>query len=100
MTMDDKFTVFVYLMAHKDPSRRSPELITAHIEHLKRLHAEKRLVMCGPFLDYKGGMGGLRAASLEEARETAEKDPFISSGFEGYELRTWKLGCEENNWLA
>jgi uncharacterized protein YciI len=96
---NDKFVVYAYLMSHADRSKFSPELIAAHVEHCKKLDADGRLVICGPFLNCKGGMVALRAASPEEAKTIAESDPFISSGFETYELRTWQLACAENNYL-
>ncbi|WP_368858143.1 hypothetical protein [Paenibacillus oleatilyticus] len=42
----------------------------------------------------------IRASCYEEARSIAESDPFVSTGTESYELRTWQLSCEENNHLG
>ncbi len=96
---DAKFTVYAYLMTHSDRSKFTPALIEAHVAHLKKLDGDGRLVLCGPFLDYKGGMVVVRASSADEARRLAEQDPFISSGFETYELRTLQMACRENNYL-
>jgi len=96
---DSGFTVYAYLMSHSGRSKFTPTLIEAHVAHLKKLDADGRLVICGPFLDYKGGMVIIRASSADEARRLAEQDPFISSGFETYELRTLQTACKENNYL-
>ena len=91
--------VYAYLMTRKDPEKMSRPLVEEHVAHLKQLRAQGKLVICGPFLNYDGGMVVIRAGSETEARQTAEKDPFISSGFESYELRVWQLASEENNYL-
>lgn len=76
------------------------ELLGAHVAHLRRLDRDGQLVLCGPFQGFPGGMLVLRASSLEEARRLAEADPFVASGFERCEVRTWELSCEENNHLG
>ena len=67
--------------------------------HLRELDQAGKLVLCGPFLDYAGGMVIVQAESREEAEEIAKRDPFVASGTETYEVRTWELSCEENNHL-
>ena len=98
--MDQPFIRYVYLMSHRPGGKITPDLIQAHIAHLRRLDEGGRLVMCGPFKDYKGGMVVVKADSLEDARRIAESDPFIKDGFETYELRTWELACRENGFLG
>ena len=96
----DPFIVFVYILEPKNPGKFTPELVAAHIAHLKKLHSQERLVLCGPFASSKGGMVVVRADSAEDAVAIAEEDPFVKSGFETYQLRVWTLACEENNYLA
>lgn len=98
--MADAFVRYVYLMSHRPGGSLTPRLVADHIEHLKRLDAAGQLVLCGPFKDFKGGMVVLKAESLEAARAIAEADPFITEGFETYELRAWELACAENGWLG
>ena len=98
--MSHDFIRYVYLMSHRPDGKITPELVKAHIAHLRRLDEQGRLVMCGPFKDYQGGMVVIKADSLESARATAESDPFIKEGFETCELRTWELACRENNFLG
>ena len=44
-------------------------------------------------------MVAIRAASLEEARATAEKDPFVAGGFGSYSIRTLEQARRENGYL-
>ena len=75
-------------------------VINKHVEHLKKLDNNDQLVICGPFLDYDGGMVIIKAKLIDEAKLIAESDPFITEGFSTYELRTLELSNEENNHLG
>lgn len=75
------------------------QIVEKHIAHLKELEHRQKLVLCGPFTDYTGGMVVLAASSLEEARELAESDPFIAGGFKTFELRTLEWARQDNNYL-
>ncbi|MNI93028.1 YciI-like protein [compost metagenome] len=76
------------------------ELIRAHVQHLKQLDREGKLVLCGPFTNYRGGMVIIKASSYEEAQKIAESDPYIIADVETYELRIWELSCEANNHMG
>ena len=79
---------------------RDMPLIKAHVAHLKMLEERNQLELCGPFTDYDGGMVILKNVSYSEAKDIAENDPFVVSGAESYELRTWELSCAENNHMG
>lgn len=89
--------MYVYLMNNEKPVDR--ELIKSHVEYLKELKRQGKLVLCGPFTDYPGGMVVFVAADLDEATTIAKSDPFISSGCKSFELRTIEVANEENNYL-
>lgn len=95
-----EFTRYVILLSHLDGKKMSEDLIRAHVSYLKELEGMRKLVLCGPFADYRGGMIVVRAGSPQEARAIAESDPFVKSGLESYEIRTWHLSCEENNHMG
>ncbi|OIO06249.1 MAG: hypothetical protein AUJ52_12595 [Elusimicrobia bacterium CG1_02_63_36] len=97
--MSGEFTRFVILLSHAGKPM-TEAVIRAHVAHLKRLNDEGRLVLCGPFKDFKGGMVVVKADSYEEAKAIAEADPFVKEGVETYELRTWELSCRENNHMG
>ncbi|MDF2885968.1 MAG: hypothetical protein K0R23_353 [Lacrimispora sp.] len=89
--------MYVYLMKNEKPLNEA--LIKKHVEHLKSLKSQGRLVLCGPFTDFPGGMVVFSADNLEEATNIAKADPFISSGCKTFEIRTLELANEENNYL-
>ncbi|KAB3529406.1 hypothetical protein F8153_09235 [Alkaliphilus serpentinus] len=88
---------FMYLMNNQKPLNY--EVIESHVEYLKELKSQGKLMLCGPFTDYPGGMVIFLAEDLNEATKIAEADPFIASGFKSYEIRTIQLANEENNYL-
>lgn len=92
--------VYVYLLDQARPDLVTAELVAAHVEHIRELDDAGQLVLCGPFVDFKGGMVVLKASSAEEARAVADRDPFVASGYETFDLRTWELGNRENGYLA
>ncbi|HBL16892.1 MAG: hypothetical protein A2X36_08200 [Elusimicrobia bacterium GWA2_69_24] len=96
---DPKWIRYVILLT-KGAKPFTKELLKAHIRHLRDLGAKGQLTQCGPFTDYPGGMLIVKAESLEEAKRIAASDPFVSSGCETCEVRTWELSCEENNHLG
>ena len=89
--------MYVYLMKNEKPLNE--ELVKKHVEHLKSLNSQGKLVLCGPFTDFPGGMVVLSADNLEEATNIAKSDPFISSGCKTFEIRTLEEANEENNYL-
>ena len=89
--------MYVYFMKNQKPLNE--ELIKEHVEHLKSLKSQGKLVLCGPFSDYPGGMVVYLADNLEEATSIAMADPFISSGCKTFEIRTLEVANEENNYL-
>ncbi|KAB3538568.1 hypothetical protein F8154_01360 [Alkaliphilus pronyensis] len=88
---------FVYLM--KNLKLLNNEVINSHVEYLKDLDSQDKLVLCGPFTDYPGGMVIFLAEDKIEAIEIAEADPFIALGYKSYEIRTIEQANEENNYL-
>jgi uncharacterized protein len=80
---------FVYLMNNQKPLTK--EIIKSHVEYLSGLESEGKLMLCGPFADYPGGMVIIQAENLNEATDIANSDPFIASGCKSYEIRTLKL---------
>jgi uncharacterized protein len=88
---------YIYLMSNVNPINK--ELVKSHVEHLKELKNQGKLVFCGPFTDYPGGMVIFLAEDLEEATNIAKSDPFIASGCKSFEIRTLEPANEENNYL-
>ncbi|MFE8695900.1 YciI family protein [Cytobacillus sp. FJAT-53684] len=94
--------LYIILLSIKKGKQLTESVIREHISFLRKLEDKNQLVLCGPFLDYKGGMIIIRAKSMDEAKAIAiaESDPFIISGLEDYEIRTMEVSSEENNHLG
>ena len=88
---------YLYLMSNKN--ELTEQLVKDHVEHLKALDADGKLVLCGPFSDYPGGMVVFKADSYDQAILVAESDPFIAFGHKTYELRTLEVANKDNNYL-
>ena len=95
---DDHLRYFIFLN-QAGGRALTPEVTAAHVAHLRRLDSEGRLEICGPFIDFAGGVVVVDARSLEEAHQIAVSDPFVNQGFRTYEIRTMKWSREENNHL-
>jgi uncharacterized protein YciI len=89
--------MYIYLMENLKPL--TEQIVKLHVDHLKQLKEQDQLVLCGPFIDYPGGMVVIRARDIVEATEIAQKDPFIQSGYKSFEIRTIQQANEENNYL-
>lgn len=97
---DKNYTRYVILLTLNPGKTLDEPLIREHVRHLRELDRLGKLVMCGPFGNYKGGMVIIEAEGMEEAMQWAEQDPYVKSGAENYEIRTWEISCEENNHLG
>lgn len=72
-------------------STRTADLQRGHLENIRRLADEGKLVLAGPFMD-RGELRGLYVfdvRTIEEARALTETDPAIQAGRLEMELRPW-----------
>lgn len=88
---------YIYLMHNENPINN--HIIKSHVEYLKELNRLGKLVLCGPFKDFPGGIVIICAESFIEATNIAKSDPFIASGCKSFEIRTLDLANEGNNYL-
>lgn len=80
--MSKTFAVIVATVPHYyEYSKAHPGHQPAQIAWFQKLHAEGRLIACGPFLPFNGtGLWVLRAASLEEAWAIVKTSPRYTDG--------------------
>lgn len=88
---------YLYLMQNGRPL--DEPVVRAHVAHLRELDRQGRLVLCGPFEDYPGGLVVFRAEDLAEASAIAGADPFVALGYKTFELRTLAVANAENGYL-
>ena len=99
--MNDNNLFYFVILLHKVENRElTRETILRHVEHLSRLDMGHKLVLCGPFNDHPSGMVIVKARDKAEAIQIAEADPFVIEGVRTFEVRTWRIACRENNYLA
>ncbi len=78
-------------------AERTPETIAVgqgHMANIRRLAAEGKLVIAGPFLDQTGPGSPawlfiFRVDSIDEARALTESDPAVQAGRFTYEVLPW-----------
>jgi uncharacterized protein YciI len=88
---------FMIVMTNNKPLNQ--DIIEAHVNHLKSLDEQKRLVFCGPYVDKPGGIVIIYAQDMIEAEKLANQDPFISQGFKTYEIIEVEEAHKENHYL-
>jgi uncharacterized protein len=98
----DRAIYYVYLLK-KGPTwspGSTPEidaLQEAHLDNLRRLSEEGKLVLNGPLLDSFQlggeirGIGVLKAKSMTEAQEWISTDPMVKVGRLVFELHAWMV---------
>lgn len=86
--------VMAFLKAGPNRSENPEEAVQlqrAHLDNIKRLAAEGKLVLAGPFMD-DGEIRGIYifdVSTVEEAQALTETDPAIQAGSLVMELRPW-----------
>ena len=70
------------------------EGLQGHLMHYRRLLAEGKLLLGGPFMDAKGGGMMLPDAGLSEKELTdfAMDDPAVKGGLLTVQVRPWMIG--------
>lgn len=73
--------------------------IHRHVDGLRQLDDDGRLIAAGPLADGSGGLILARFDSLEDAEAYAANDPFVADGYESFEVREWVWANRENDYL-
>jgi uncharacterized protein YciI len=74
-----------------DGARLRPSVRPAHLENLKPLLAQGRMIIGGPFTDGSGSLMIVDMASQADAEEFARSDPYTRQGvFARVEVRPFR----------
>ena len=97
-------TKYVVIYEDERKDALAPDLLKGHVEHLRTLHSQGYLYLCGPLKDSEGHFGkGLlifEANSRNEVENHVLKDPFIiHKWYAGYSIYEWVEANESNNYL-
>ncbi len=85
----------------KSYNKVTKAVITRHVENLKRLDADGKIELCGPFKGYPGvaGMVIFKTESYEEAEELCRVEPLVAEGYATYTLAALQVADKDNNYL-
>jgi len=90
--MKQYFMVFLIAGSNRtQDSSTAAKIQEGHLNNIKRLFNEKKMVMAGPFMDegvYKG-IFLFDVATEQEVKQLLETDPAVKSGRLDYEIHPW-----------
>jgi uncharacterized protein YciI len=77
------------------------EMVRRHVENIRDLDDNGKLVLCGPTKDYPGVARIIifRARGHEEAEKICRSEPFVVEGYATYKLVSMRPANRENNYL-
>jgi uncharacterized protein YciI len=90
-----------YVVIYKDRVRKglTNDLVKNHVGHIKNLHDNKILFLCGFLKKTDKAMLILEAESLKEAKGIILKDPLIITKHYNYDIYELNEANESNNWF-
>ena len=97
----EKLMYMMMIQKSKTYNRFTKNVITEHVENIRRLDDAGKLEICGVFKGYPGmaGMYILKTESREEAEEICKMEPLVTGGYATYKLVGLQIADRENNYL-
>ena len=76
------------------PAAEARKIMEGHMDNIRRLAGERKLLLAGPFMDQSGpgslaGIFILATASAEEAQKLVDSDPAVAAGRFTFEIVPW-----------
>ena len=102
--MGDCMEKLLYVMLierGKTYNKINKAMVIKHVDNIRKLDDDGKLVLCGPTKGYPGvaGMIIFKAESFDEAEDICKAEPFVVEGYASYKLFTMRVGDRENNYL-
>ncbi|MBL7670319.1 MAG: hypothetical protein JNM39_07515 [Bdellovibrionaceae bacterium] len=98
--LESNSSLYVIILRKVEGRELDQGIINRHVEHLRSLDQEGKLILCGPFSDHPSGALVIRAMDKDEATQVANQDPFVKEGYRTCEIRTWQIAHRGNNYLG
>lgn len=97
----EKWFYVMTIKKGKTYNKVTKAVITRHVENLRKLDAEGKIELCGPFKGYPGvaGMVVFKTESYEEAEALCKQEPLVAEGYATYILASLQVADRENNYL-
>jgi hypothetical protein len=91
---------FVAIYSNKRKKTLSEKLLSEHIEHLKKLYRQGKLIICGPYKNNDQAIQILRVKDEKEANDLVLADPFIRERYyQDFTLNEFFEAHERNDYL-
>ncbi|MCI8939698.1 MAG: hypothetical protein HFH12_06830 [Dorea sp.] len=96
-----KWLYVMMIKKGKTYNKVTKAVITRHVENLKKLDADGKIELCGPFKGYPGvaGMVVFKTQSYEEAEALCKLEPLVAEGYATYTLASLQVADRDNNYL-
>ena len=97
----EMLTYVMLIQRGKTYNKINKAMVEKHVDNIKKLDNDGRLVLCGATKGYPGvaGMIIFTAPSFEEAEAVCIAEPFVAEGYATYKLFSMQVGNKENNYL-
>ncbi len=97
----EKWLYVMMIKKGKTYNKVTKAVIERHVENLRKLDAEGKIALCGPFKGYPGiaGMVIFKTADYEEAEALCRQEPLVVEGYAAYTLAALQVADKENNYL-
>jgi len=98
--MDDRLYIML-IERSANYNKISGETVKRHVDRIRKMDDDGKLVLCGPTKEYPGVAGIIifRARNKKEAEEMCKAEPFVIEGYASYKLSSMRPGNRENNYL-
>ena len=99
--MNEKLTFVMLIERGKTYNKINKAMVLKHVEHIKKLDDDGKLLLCGPTKGYPGvaGMVIFKADNDEEAKAICMSEPFVAEGYATYKFFSMRIGNRDNNYL-
>ena len=97
----EKWLYVMTIKKAKTYNKVTKAVITRHVQNLRKLDAEGKIELCGPFKGYPGvaGMVIFKTQSYEEAEALCKQEPLVAEGYASYILAALQVADKDNNYL-